>query len=70
MAANGPELHLQARFFAIRAVPAIGHSAAQVTNDIRILQHLKEVEEPFPKYPIGSSAMRYKRNSLRCKQIG
>ena len=48
----------------------IAQSAAKFSNDIRLLQHLKEVEEPFEKNQIGSSAMAYKRNPMRSERIG
>lgn len=47
----------------------IAQSAAKFSNDLRLLQHLKEVEEPFEKNQIGSSAMAYKRNPMRCERI-
>lgn len=47
----------------------IAQSAAKFSNDIRLLQHLKEVEEPFEKNQIGSSAMAYKRNPMRTERM-
>ena len=47
----------------------IAQSAHKFTNDLRLLQHLKEVEEPFEKNQIGSSAMAYKRNPMRSERI-
>lgn len=47
----------------------IAQSASKFSNDIRLLQHLKEVEEPFEKTQIGSSAMAYKRNPMRSERM-
>ncbi|AFR36225.1 adenylosuccinate lyase [Riemerella anatipestifer] len=48
----------------------IAQSAHKFTNDLRLLQNLKEIEEPFEKDQIGSSAMAYKRNPMRSERIG
>ena len=47
----------------------IAQSAYRFSNDIRLLQHMKEVEEPFEKHQIGSSAMAYKRNPMRSERV-
>lgn len=54
----------------LNVLSGIAQSAAKFSNDIRLLQHLKEVEEPFEKNQIGSSAMAYKRNPMRSERIG
>ena len=56
-------------FKILSVLSGIGQSAHKMTNDIRLLQHLKEVEEPFEKNQIGSSAMAYKRNPMRSERI-
>ena len=53
----------------MNVVAGIAASAHKMSNDIRLLQHLKEVEEPFEKNQIGSSAMAYKRNPMRSEWI-
>ena len=53
----------------LNILSGIAQSAAKFSNDIRLLQHLKEVEEPFEKGQIGSSAMAYKRNPMRSERI-
>lgn len=53
----------------LNVLSSIAQSAYKFSNDIRLLQHLKEVEEPFEKSQIGSSAMAYKRNPMRSERI-
>lgn len=53
----------------VNILAGIAQSATKFSNDIRLLQHLKEVEEPFEKHQIGSSAMAYKRNPMRSERI-
>ena len=54
----------------LNVLAGIAQSAAKFSNDIRLLQHLKEVEEPFEKNQSGASAMAYKRNPMRSERIG
>lgn len=56
-------------FKILSVLSGIAQSAHKMTNDLRLLQHLKEVEEPFEKKQIGSSAMAYKRNPMRSERI-
>ena len=53
----------------LNVLAGIAASAHKFSNDIRLLQHLKEIEEPFEKTQIGSSAMAYKRNPMRSERI-
>ncbi|WDV47840.1 adenylosuccinate lyase [Clostridiaceae bacterium M8S5] len=56
-------------FEVLSLLASIGQSMHKITNDIRLLQNLKEIEEPFGKKQIGSSAMAYKRNPMRSERI-
>ena len=53
----------------VQVLVGVAQSAHKFSNDIRLLQHLKEIEEPFEKNQIGSSAMAYKRNPMRSERI-
>ena len=56
-------------YFVLSTLSGIAQSAMKFSNDMRILQNFKEMEEPFEKHQIGSSAMPYQRNPMRCERI-
>lgn len=56
-------------YFVLSALSGLAQSASKFANDLRILQGFKEMEEPFAKHQIGSSAMPYKRNPMRSERI-
>ena len=53
----------------LNVLSGLAQSAHKFSNDIRLLQHMKQVEEPFEKHQIGSSAMAYKRNPMRSERM-
>ena len=69
IAVSGQTYTGKADFNVISVLCGIAQSAAKFSNDIRLLSHLKEVEEPFESGQIGSSAMAYKRNPMRSERI-
>jgi adenylosuccinate lyase len=53
----------------VQALSSVAQSGHKFANDLRLLQHMKEVEEPFEKHQVGSSAMAYKRNPMRAERL-
>ena len=53
----------------LNALSCLAQSCYRMANDIRLLQHDRQIEEPFEKHQIGSSAMAYKRNPMRCERV-
>jgi adenylosuccinate lyase len=68
VAVSGQTYTRKIDFMVLSMLSGIGQSVHKMTNDIRLLQHLKEVEEPFESKQIGSSAMAYKRNPMRSER--
>ena len=66
---SGQTYSLKVDFKVLSVLSGIAQSAHKFSNDLRLLQHLKEVEEPFEKKQIGSSAMAYKRNPMRSERM-
>ena len=69
MAVSGQTYSRKVDMKVINVLAGIAASASKMASDIRMLQHLKEIEEPFEKSQIGSSAMAYKRNPMRSERI-
>ncbi len=69
-AVSGQTYPRKVDFEMLSVLSGIAQSAYKFSNDIRLLQHMKQIEEPFEKSQIGSSAMAYKRNPMRSERIG
>ena len=68
-AVSGQTYTRKVDFAVLQALAGVAQSASKFATDVRLLSHLKEVDEPFEKGQIGSSAMAYKRNPMRCERI-
>ena len=68
-AVSGQTYTRKVDFFTLSVLSGIAQSAMKFTNDIRLMAHMKELDEPFESKQVGSSAMAYKRNPMRCERI-
>lgn len=66
---SGQTYSRKADFYVLQVLSAIAQSASKFSSDIRLMSHMKEVDEPFESKQIGSSAMAYKRNPMRSERI-
>ncbi len=69
MAVSGQTYSRKVDYFVLSVLSGIAQSACKFAGDIRLLAHMKEFDEPFESKQIGSSAMAYKRNPMRCERI-
>ncbi len=69
VAVSGQTYTRKVDYYVVAALAGLAGSAAKMANDIRLLANLREMEEPFGKKQIGSSAMAYKRNPMRCERV-
>lgn len=69
VAVSGQTYTRKVDYLVLSALAGLAGSAAKMANDIRLLSNLREMEEPFGKKQIGSSAMAYKRNPMRCERV-
>lgn len=69
VAVSGQTYSRKFDYFVLTVLSGIAQSSMKFSNDMRILQSFKEIEEPFAKAQVGSSAMPYKRNPMRCERI-
>ncbi len=69
MPVSGQTYSRKVDYFVLSALSGIAQSACKAAGDLRLLAHMKEFDEPFESHQIGSSAMAYKRNPMRCERI-